>query len=122
VAARVERAAYEVEVRVRTSSGGDPGRAVYEACDRFSLEPVLMVEEARDDVGTRQVDVRLHVDQVRATEGDDGAKILSFATRVGPTGSTRPERVVEALAALGGVDLGIVRVTRTRIDLTADER
>jgi radical SAM-linked protein len=122
VAARVERAAYEVEVRVRTSSGGDPGRAVYEACERFSLEPVLMVEEARDDVSTRQVDVRLYVDQVRATEGDDGAQILSFATRVSPTGSTRPERVVEALAALGGVDLGIARVTRTRIDLTADER
>jgi hypothetical protein len=39
---------------------------------------------------------------------------------MGPTGTARPERVVEAVASLAGVDLGVQRIIRTRIHL-ADE-
>jgi len=53
--------------------------------------------------------------------GDKGVFTLDFRARVGPDGTTRPEQVVQALAAAGDLELEMARATRTQIHLTAEE-
>ena len=54
-------------------------------------------------------------------EGGAGDFTVAFRAKVGPAGTTRPERVVEALGMLAGVCLKIHRVTRTKIHLAEGE-
>jgi radical SAM-linked protein len=122
LAALVVGASYEVELRVGEGAESSAER-LEEACGAFAKSTRLLVEEKREK-DTRQVDVRQYVDNVllhdRAADIDEGLHVLSFRAKVSPTGTARPERVVQALGALAGLDFVTERVTRTRIHLLGD--
>ena len=121
LAARVEGASYEVEVRAAATAGVKPRRALEEACARFERRSSLVVQDRREDGSPRQVDVKGYVERVMVVRGDKGVFTLDFRARVGPDGTTRPEQVVQALAAAGDLELEMARATRTQIHLTAEE-
>jgi radical SAM-linked protein len=116
VPARVVGALYEVRVR----AAGDEvvqanlGSVLESAARRFAAAAELQVEESREGV-LRRVDVRLYVEQVAVTQDADTSCLLSFRAAVTPTGSARPERVVDALSALAGVALQIGAITRLQV-------
>ncbi len=116
LASRVIGASYEVAVDV-AAGGSETAQRLLEAVASFAELPRLLIEERRES-GTRQIDVKEYVDAVNAREqGAAGRYLLSFRAKLGPTGTARPERVVDALAALAGLDLTAERVVRTEIHL-----
>ena len=120
VPARVVRAAYEVQVRAANHgrpAGAGPDRQIIQAADRFADAPELMVEEEREG-RVRRIDVKSYVDRLRVQAEAGGVHTLSFEAAVTPAGTARPERVVQALIALAGLELEIKRITRTRIELS----
>ncbi len=118
VAARVVGASYEVYVRTAAGTD-DPFGKLQAACRQFATSEQLLVEEKRERE-TRQVDVRRYVDTVVCERGDEGGALLSFRAEVGPSGTARPERVIEAVGALAQADLDVERVVRTRIHLSEE--
>jgi radical SAM family uncharacterized protein/radical SAM-linked protein len=118
VAARVVGASYEVQVRMAAGTD-DPVGKLQAACRQFAASEQLLVEEKRERE-IRQVDVRRYVDTVVCERGDEGGARLSFRAEVGPSGTARPERVIEAVGALAQADLDVERVVRTRIHLSEE--
>jgi radical SAM-linked protein len=120
LASRVEGASYEVQVK-SSAADGMSTRVLEAACASFGLSSSLVVGERRDDGGPREVDVKRYVDGVTVTQGEGGTFALAFRTRVSPAGTARPEQVIEALAAVGDLELAITSVARTQIHLAAAE-
>jgi radical SAM-linked protein len=118
VAARVVGASYEVQVRTAAGTDDHVGK-LQAACQQFAASGQLLVEERRESE-TRQVDVRRYVDTVECEKGEEGGVRLAFKALVGPSGTARPERVVEALGVLAHLDLDLERVIRTRIHLSEE--
>ncbi len=87
-----------------------------EACGRFAKSDRLVVSERREGQ-TRQVDVKEYVESCHRGGRRPGGVALDFRAKVGPSGTARPERIVQALEALSGVNLVIGRVVRTQIHL-----
>jgi radical SAM-linked protein len=113
-AARVVAVEYEVELEA--DQGADLGPVMAIAAERFAAAPQLIREERRDD-RVRTLDVKAYVDHVDLVSSGASAATVSFRIAVTPTGSARPERVVEALAELAGIELDMRRGTRTRVVL-----
>ncbi len=101
--ARVVGATYEVRVSPSPSgpSGEELGRILTDAAARFADAAELPLEEAREG-RVRRIDVKSYVDRVQVGDGPGSAHTLSFRAAISPTGTARPERVVEALAGLVG--------------------
>lgn len=125
VPARVSAAQYEVQIEARQASGaGAPDQArgtelcaaLAGAAGLFAEATELPIEEEREGA-TRRVDVRRYVDSVRVEPGPGEACTLTFRADVTPSGTARPERVVEALGVLAGVTLNADRITRSRVEL-----
>lgn len=70
------------------------------------------IVERRSPKGTKAVDVRRFVRDVRPVEGG-----LEIVIAVGQDGTARPEEVVEALARLDGRPVDVRRIVRTAIDI-----
>jgi radical SAM family uncharacterized protein/radical SAM-linked protein len=119
LAARVSGASYEAQVRAAEGTV-DPYAKLEEACGLFAESERLVVDERREK-DTRQVDVKLYVDRVTLAVGGEGALVLSFWAKVSPLGTARPERVIEALGLLAGLDLTADRITRTVVHLSEEE-
>jgi radical SAM-linked protein len=119
LAARVVGASYEATVRA-TEGTGDVYGKVHAACRRFAESVRLPVEEEHKGK-TRQVDVREYVDRVQVADKGEGSLVLAFQTKVSPAGAARPQRVVEAVAALSDCELALVGVTRTAIHLSKED-
>ena len=119
LAARVIGASYDAEVGLGAGTE-DSVRKIQVACQCFSDTIRLPVEESREGE-IRQVDVREYVDSVLVQEKEKEIFLLSFRAKVSPSGTARPERVVQGLGALAGLDLTVVRVTRTQIHLSEEE-
>jgi radical SAM-linked protein len=119
LASRVSGASYEV--RVRVAEGTDqPYAKLQLACARFAESAQLLIAEQREK-DTRQVDVKQYVDSVTLADGGEGALSLAFRAKVSPLGTARPERVVEALGTLVGLELTTDRITRTMVHLSEEE-
>lgn len=121
LASRVVGATYEVEVRPpppETGATALPGESapLVKAAARFAAASVLRVEETREG-RVREVDVKAYVDRLRVEPGKEGVHTLVFRAAVTPSGTTRPERVVQAMSVLTGLELEIVHITRTEIEL-----
>ncbi len=117
VPARVVGALYAVGVRSADVSGqGGLCSTLSEAARRFAAATELLVEETREN-RVRVVDVRRYVEQVSVAQGAGETCSLSYQVAVTPTGSARPERVVDALGALAGVRLSIDTITRLELQL-----
>jgi hypothetical protein len=106
----------EYEVELEADQGADLGPVMAIAAERFAAAPQLIREERRDD-RVRTLDVKAYVDHVDLVSSGASAATVSFRIAVTPTGSARPERVVEALAELAGIELDMRRGTRTRVVL-----
>jgi len=119
VAARVVGASYRVEVRAVSGVpvGRDPEAVLGEAARRFEVVPCLQVEENREG-RVRRVDVKTYVERVLVEAGAGGACTVSFEAAVTPRGTARPERVVQALNALAGMEFAITKISRTRVRLS----
>ncbi len=115
LAARVTGATYEVTVKA-VGTEGAPARELQKAAQRFAESGELMVEESREG-RARQVDVKAYVDQVLVEAQGPHSFIIGFRAKVTPSGTARPERVVQALEMLSGIGLEIQKVTRVRIHL-----
>jgi radical SAM-linked protein len=113
-AARVVAVEYEVELEV--APGVDIGPALDLAAARFAAAPQLLREERRED-RVRTLDVKAYVDHVDPVSSGPLAATVSFRIAVTPTGSARPERVMEALAELAGIEFHMRRGTRTKVVL-----
>jgi radical SAM-linked protein len=113
-AARVVAAEYEMEVEAPPDV--DAGGAIDMAAQRFASAPSLVMHERRGG-RVRDVDVRAFVDRIDRVPGASGAAVVSFRTAVTPMGLARPERVVEALAELSGIELKPRRITRKKLVL-----
>ena len=113
-AARVIAVEYEMELE------GDPdvdlGPAMERAAERFAAAPELIRQEQRED-RVRTLDVKAYVDRVSLVSSGPGVATVSFRVAMTPTGSARPERVVECMAELAGVALHTRRGTRTTVVL-----
>jgi len=129
LASRVTGARYEVRVKVAPpespAGAGLPlpvGEAagllpvLGEAAERFAAAAELLVEEVREGK-VRRVDVRRYVESVSVRAGPGTACILGFRAAVTPSGTARPERVVEALGRLAGLDLEIEWIGRMQVEL-----
>jgi hypothetical protein len=121
LAARVVGATYEVEVRLPPPGTGatallGASAPLAEAAARFTAASTLKVEEAREG-RVREVDVKAYVDRLRVESGKEGVHTLIFRGALTPSGTARPERVVQAMSVLTGLELGIVRITRTEIEV-----
>jgi len=123
--ARVTGAVFEVEVRVLPGRGGadaevgphaEVGPLLSGAAGRFEEAPALPLEERREG-RVRTMDVKRYVDRLSVEEGRQGSCILAFRAAVTPSGTARPERIVEAMSALSGLEFEITRITRMRIEL-----
>ena len=116
--ARVVGASYRVQVGAPPSllTGVDLGQMLVDAARRFADSPEVPIDEERDG-RVRRVDVKTYVDRVSVETGAGAVRTLSFQTAVTPVGTARPERVVEALSTLVGVDFEIKGISRTRIYL-----
>jgi radical SAM-linked protein len=114
--ARVVGASYRVQVKVSPGPlpGADPGFVLTDAARRFAEAPQVPIEVERDG-RVRRVDVKAYVDCVSVETGAGALRTLSFQTAVTPAGTARPERVVEALNTLVGVEFEIKSISRTRI-------
>jgi len=135
VPARVTAASYEVEVAeaaglpaasaTQEGTRDDMGRArgddlcaaLDAAADRFARSQEVLVEETREG-RARLVDVKRYVDAVAVRRADGGWCTLAFRARVSPAGAVRPERVVEALAQLVGIELEVGRIERIEVHLS----
>jgi radical SAM-linked protein len=129
--ARVVGVSYEVEVDFPAESWGgrSPTAGLGDAVVSFGRSSSLVVEESREG-RVREVDVKKYVpavavrtcagDSVGAGKGAEGTSTLAFEVFVTPTGTARPERVVEALEALAGGALRVRRITRTSIHLAQE--
>jgi radical SAM-linked protein len=127
LAARIVGASYEVQVKAVAHRSDMPEQAraarpnltstLGDAAARFRESSELPVQEKREG-GIRRVDVKEYVDSVSVEKGPGSAATLSFRVKISPSGSTRPERVVQALEALTGSELAIAGVTRTRIHVS----
>lgn len=119
LAATVTGASYEVLVEVGEEDSAQPRIAeIGSAAEWFEKAFEAVVEEERQGK-VRQVDVKKYVDQVTVHPQGNNLALLSFQVRVTPTGTARPEHVVEALSKLGQVSLRLIAVRRTRIHLAA---
>ncbi|MBN1630747.1 MAG: DUF2344 domain-containing protein, partial [Thermoleophilia bacterium] len=112
---RVTGARYEVGVRVAPPEA-EAGAVLGEAGGRFTAATELPVEEVREGK-VRRVDVRKYVEAISVREGPGGACTLDFRAAVTPSGTARPERVVEALGRLAGLDLEIEWIRRMQVEL-----
>ena len=118
--ARVVGAAYEVRVRAATrgrATALGAAQQLIEAATRFAETPELTVEEEREG-RVRRIDVKKYVDNVRVEAGEGDVHTLSFEPAVTPSGTVRPERVVQVLGTLAGLELEIKRITRTHLELS----
>ncbi len=97
-------------------TGPGVGLLLVEAAGRFEQAPTLVLEEKREG-RVRNIDVKAFVDRLRVEPGEEGVHTLAFRAAVTPSGTARPERVVQAMSALTGLEFGIVRITRTQIEL-----
>ena len=117
--ARVVGAVYEVRIRVLSpgpGAGPESGLLLSDASERFERAPALVVEERREG-RVRNLDVKAYVDRLRVETGEQEVHTLTFRAAVTPSGTARPERIVEAMSALTGLELGIVQIIRTEIEL-----
>lgn len=120
LASRVTGAEYEVRVR-RAPEGATGGRERDDLCRsleqgaiRFAEARELPVPEVREG-RQRTVDVKSYVEAVAVRPAEPAGCSLSFTVAVTPTGSARPERVVDALRSLSGVGLQIEAIIRTQV-------
>jgi hypothetical protein len=86
------------------------------AAGRFEAVAELPVEEEREG-RRRRVDVKKYVQSVSVEDGSGTGCILEFRTAVTPSGTARPERVVEGLGLLAGLDLTIEWIRRMQVEL-----
>ncbi|MFN2164914.1 MAG: TIGR03936 family radical SAM-associated protein, partial [Anaerolineae bacterium] len=117
--ARVAGAVFEVEVRVLSRNGGtgvEPGLLLSGAAARFEEAPALPLEERREG-RVRTIDVKRYVDSLSVEAGRQGSYVLTFRAAVTPSGTARPERIVEAMSALSGLGFETTRITRMQIEL-----
>lgn len=118
LAPAVVAASYEALIKVENDVGsGEWFAEVANAAERFEKAVEVVVEEAREGK-IRQVDVKKHVKKVTIHPQGGSTALLSFRTKVAPTGTARPEHVVRALSKLGGVSLQLLAAKRTRIHLS----
>lgn len=120
LAARVEGASYEVIVGVIGATNGD-GVKLGHGAGLFEASPKLLVDEQRAGK-TRSLDVKEYVERVETSLEADGRYRLSYDAALSPAGTARPERVVEVLGELAGLELRVERVTRTRLRLAEEEK
>ncbi len=113
-AARVVAVEYEVELE--GAPDADIRSLMELAAERFAAASQLIRQERRED-RVRTLDVKMYVGRVEVASGGMGGATVSFRVAVTPTGSARPERVVEALAELAGVEVVMRRGTRTKVVL-----
>jgi radical SAM-linked protein len=118
-AARVVAVAYDVDVE--SEAGVDLRSVLEEAAGQFAALPELIMQERRED-RVRTLDLKAYVQRVDVHAGASEtagprAAVLGFRVAVTPTGSARPERVVEAFAQLAGVKLTMRGGRRRRIEL-----
>ena len=119
MAARVTGADYEVRVRAATERPTPSmltpilaqAAAVFAETARL---PTIETREGR----VRSVDVKSYVDRVEVTAGPGTAHTVSFRAQVTPAGTARPERVVDALRELAGVELEIEGIRRVQVLLS----
>jgi len=114
VAARVVAVHYGAEVALQGSADHE---ALQEACLRLQAATSVVVDEQRGDKN-RTVDVRKYVGRVDVEVARGGRRLLLFRVAVTPSGSVRPERVVEALELLGAPKMVVRELVRTRIELS----
>lgn len=115
LAARVVGASYEVVVRSGGTTGGVE-ESLARGVELFLASPTLVVAELREG-STRRIDVKKFVDAVAVQPEGDDSFTISIEADLGPSGTARPERVIEVLSVLSGVDLTVERVTRTGLRL-----
>lgn len=138
IASRVTGASYEVLMKVAgtdaPAGGSGPegdgtagsaaagatkesaGPWLEEAARRFARAAEIVVEETREG-RVRRVDVKTYVESVDVKPAEEALWRLQFRAAVTPTGTARPERVVQALGTVGEVTLEIAGITRTEIHL-----
>jgi radical SAM-linked protein len=118
VASRVTGVRYQVGVSVSPECLGGAGLSALLTVAAGRLEAVveLPVEEEREG-RLRRVDVKRYVQSVSVEEGLGTACILEFRAAVTPSGTARPERVVEGLGRLAGRDLTIEWIQRMQVEL-----
>jgi radical SAM-linked protein len=117
--ARVTGAVFRVELRVHSDGDASPaaaGALLREAVERFEDAAMLPVEERRNG-RVREIDVKGYVARLSVEEDTPGSYVLTFRAAVTPSGTARPERVVEAINALSGLEFEIMRITRMQIEL-----
>jgi radical SAM-linked protein len=116
---RVVGASYEVRVSAASGPDGvtDLGAVLLDAAARFAEISELSVEEQRENE-VRRADIKRYVDSVSVEQRPDSEFTVSFWVAVTCSGTTRAERVIEALGTLVGVELDIKSITRTGIDLS----
>lgn len=117
---RVTGAEFEVELHVPTEEvrqSVDPGRLLTEAAARYAAAPTMPVEDRRAGK-VRTIDVKRYVERLAVETVGPEHYALTFRAAVTPSGTARPERIVEAVSALSGLNLETTGITRTRIELT----
>lgn len=117
-ASRVVAVEYEVEVEV--NDGAEAEHTLERAAALFASATELMRDEEREG-RVRRFDLKTYVNDVAVRRPDDGepsSALVSFTVAMTPSGSARPQRVVEALSELAGQELTIMRASRTRIVLS----
>ena len=129
--ARVVAASYEAQVSAPADQSGAAeqldsagrlgaaalGAVLAEAAVRFEEAAGLPLEETREG-RVRRIDVKRYVDRVSVEEGPGAACTLSFRAATGPSGTARPERVVEALGELARMELTIEGIKRMEVHLS----
>ena len=76
-----------------------------------------LLREERREGRVRTLDLKRFVDRVDLVSSGPGVAVVVFRVAATPSGSARPERVVEALGDLAGVGLDMRRGVRTRLVL-----
>jgi len=130
LASRVVAASYEIAVagwaessameELDASHAADITERLKGAANAFAGCERLLVEEEHKK-GMRQVDVRQYVDSIDVCGTGAKGLAIAFTTTVGPTGTVKPEAVLEAVGRLSGLDLRYGRVVRTRLHLAPED-
>ena len=114
LAARVVGASYRVVLSVDEQSAA----TLAEGARLFAEAGEWVVEEVRED-RTRAVDVRRFVERIDFERGSEGEWYADFTAAVTPTGTARPEVVLNALEQAAGSKLTARETFRTGIVLDA---
>jgi radical SAM-linked protein len=125
-ASRVTHVEYRVAVGAR-SEADLPG-VLQHAAEEFTAASELIRQEERED-RIRTFDLKAFVkevaidvmadeaDSVSSPQPGENRATMTFLAAMTPSGSARPQRVVEAMSDLAGVQLKAIHMVRTRIVL-----